>query len=218
MKKFFHIFLVSLSFSLAYSCSGDKEKVIPRGDLAQIYAEMLVMDQWILSTYRVRQQADTSLVYEPIFQKYGYTTEDYRKSVAYYMEDPERYSRILRHTTEILNDRVVELKLLREEMLRKEKFKDVKVDFGISDCEAYLTDEPYIHYYDSLAVEVDSLTNEYELVEIHRRDTLYENLQMIVLVDSLAVKEPVDTLSDDEDDFFDESLKETITETEFDAG
>ena len=69
-------------------CSCDSARIISRGDMAEIYAEMLMADQWVAEHSKTRKQADTSLVYEPIFQKYGYDTEDYRASVAHYMKDP----------------------------------------------------------------------------------------------------------------------------------
>ena len=59
------------------SCKKDEAEVIPRGKMADIYAEMLMTDQWISSTPGVRMIADTSLVYEPILQKYGYDKYDY---------------------------------------------------------------------------------------------------------------------------------------------
>ena len=58
-----------------------EEGIIEEDTMAQIYAEMLLTDQWINSTPGMRMIADTSLVYEPILKKYGHTSVDYRKSV-----------------------------------------------------------------------------------------------------------------------------------------
>ena len=69
--------LAAVSF---VSCGGDV-KVIPKDEMAEIYAEMLLMDQWIAAHPQARRTADTSFVYEPIFEKYGYTSDDYRSSV-----------------------------------------------------------------------------------------------------------------------------------------
>ena len=71
MKAVRHISAVFAVLLLIVSCSGDNGKVIPRSKLAEIYAEMFMTDQWIISTPGVRQIADTSLVYEPILEKYG---------------------------------------------------------------------------------------------------------------------------------------------------
>ena len=65
--------VLALVVSLAVSCNKDRARVIPRSKLAKIYAEMFITDQWIQNTPNVRTIADTSLVYEPILQKYGFT-------------------------------------------------------------------------------------------------------------------------------------------------
>ncbi len=191
MKKvFLHIPAVLAALLLCFACSDDESKVIPRGKMAKIYAEMLVMDQWAVSDSRLRQKADTSLIYEPIFEKYGYDGEDYRASVEYYMNDPERFSRILRESADILDARIEELKNLKQELMKQEKINRLITDFDISDFYPYLSSEPYVHYYDSLAVELDTLST-YRLVSIERADTLYDCLRMIVQTDTLknVVKE-----------------------------
>lgn len=191
MKKvFLHILAVLAALLLCFACSDDESKVIPRGKMAKIYAEMLVMDQWAVSDSRLRQKADTSLIYEPIFEKYGYDGEDYRASVEYYMNDPERFSRILRESADILDARIEELKNLKQELMKQEKINCLITDFEISDFYPYLSSEPYVHYYDSLAVELDTLST-YRLVSIERADTLYDCLRMIVQTDTLknVVKE-----------------------------
>ena len=95
MKGFLqHIVVFLVVVVMAASCSADRADVIPRSKLAAIYAEMLMTDQWINSRPDVRRIADTSLVYEPILQKYGYDHQDYLKTVDEYMNDPERFARI----------------------------------------------------------------------------------------------------------------------------
>ena len=96
MRAIRHISLALAMILTLASCIGGGDRVIPRAKLAEIYAEMFITDQWISGTHSVRRQADTSLVYEPILAKYGYTSADYRRSVDKYMDDPERYGRILR--------------------------------------------------------------------------------------------------------------------------
>ena len=116
-----HIVLTALlAVTLFSSCNRDEEKVIPRSKLARIYAEMFLTDQWITNNPGMRQIADTSLVYEPILEKYGYTSADYRRTVDVYMDDPERFSRILRTTGEILNEKLTDLKR-RQAQLEHEK-------------------------------------------------------------------------------------------------
>ena len=186
------------AFFLA-SCGGG-ERVIPRSKLAEIYAEMFITDQWILGATGVRRQADTSLVYEPILEKYGYTSADYRKSVEKYMDDPERFSRILRTSASILDKKINVLKKLKEEqdlikarqlLLFELKYES---DFRAEEFFPYLFDEPYVHYYDSLDVQPDSVLQIYRLKNIDRADTLYDGLRMVIrdtsaLKDTLAVKD-----------------------------
>ena len=102
--------LAVLMCGIICSCGKDDTKVIPRKKMARIYAEMLMTDQWITSTPGIRMIADTSLVYEPILEKYGYDSDDYRRSIDAYMDDPERFARILRTTGEILQERISELR------------------------------------------------------------------------------------------------------------
>ena len=185
-KVFLHISVLAAMLFLCLACSQDKTSVIPRGKLAKIYAEMLLMDQWAQSESFLRNTADTSLVYEPIFQKYGYDTEDYIKSVDYYMNDPERFSRILRQTAEILDARIDELNALKNALKRQEEINTFVTDFNIAEFYPYLSEEPYVHYYDSLAVEADSF-KVYRIVPIERADTLFDRLRMIVPADSVHV-------------------------------
>lgn len=105
----FRAFLPLVLFFLAmtFSCS-DGGKVIPRKKMVSIYADMFVADQWLNQNYKAERVADTSFVYEAIFEKYGYDSEDYRASVDYYIQDPDRFARILRQTVLELEDRMDE--------------------------------------------------------------------------------------------------------------
>ncbi len=165
--------------TLFSSCGRDEAKVIPRNTLAEIYAEMFVTDQWINSTQGVRRMADTSLVYEPILEKYGYDSEDYRKSIDKYMDDPERFSRILRTTGEILDKRIAELKVEQEKLEALARIPKIESDFEVGDYVPYWNDEYYVHYYDSLDVVLDSATRMYLLKSIERGDTLYDRIRMV---------------------------------------
>lgn len=189
MKIMLRHFLTMLAAAclIFSSCDKNEEKVIPRSKLSRIYAEMLMTDQWISSTPGVRMIADTSLVYAPILEKYGYTTEDYMRSVDVYMNDPERFSRILRNTSVILDKRLKELRKLKGEIEEARLAAVIKTNFKAEDIFPYLGDEPYVHYYDSISFVPDTLTAMYVLVPIERADTVYDRLRMVILTDSLAV-------------------------------
>lgn len=106
-------YLISAAIALLFlsSCSSGP-RVIPRKTMAKIYAEMFVTDEWIRdNSYRLGRLADTSLVYEPLLEEFGYDSDDYLLSVEEYLNDPERFSRILRDTEAQLNKRLAALKL-----------------------------------------------------------------------------------------------------------
>jgi len=149
-----------------------------------------VTDQWIMTTPGVRLIADTTLVYEPILQKYGYDSDDYRKSIDYYMNDPERFARIFRSTVEIIDGQIAELKHEQAILDAIAKLPKVVSDFKVGDYVPYLDGEPYLHFYDSLDVVIDSATLMYRLVSIERSDTLFDGLK-IVLRDSLNVSDSI---------------------------
>lgn len=183
------VFVLTAALMLSVSCRKDEAEVIPRSQMAEIYADMLVTDQWITTTPGIRLIADTSLVYEPILEQYGYDSDDYRKSIEFYMNDPERFARILRTSGEIIDKKIAKLKhdLAIEEA--RAKLPKIKSDFDPADFVPYLGDEPYVHYFDSLAVEIDTAMM-YRLVSIERSDTLYDGLRM-VFADSLAVNDSI---------------------------
>lgn len=89
MRKLLHIVLLVL---LVAACGPRK---IPRDDMERIMADMLIQDQQIKQDRKLQKQADTSLVYEGIFEQYGYDTDDFIYSVEYYLEDPSRMEKIM---------------------------------------------------------------------------------------------------------------------------
>ena len=115
MKGYRHIVLaLACIAALAASCG---PRVIPRGKLSDIYVEMLLTDQWLRDNPDINRTADTLLVYEPIFERYGYTTDDYLRSQAYYLRDPDRYAKMMRGVTRKLEK---ELKVIRKRIEKEE--------------------------------------------------------------------------------------------------
>lgn len=204
MKSLLKHILPLLAVVVFASCGNDEAEVIPRKKMAQIYAEMLMTDQWISNTPGMRMIADTSLVYEPILEKYGYDHLDYLKSVDHYMDDPERFSRILRTAAENLDlklkDLKVRLKQMELEDAARKKVLKHHMEYSFDEYFPYLHGEPYVHYYDSVAFELDSC-KVYRLIPVETSDTLYDRIEMIVRVDSLAVSDslaPVDSMGLDD--------------------
>ena len=163
MKILRHIFPVIMSAMLLCSCGERDGKVIPRGELAEIYAQMLLMDQWISQNPGARQIADTTLVYEPILNEYGYTKADYRKSVDVYMNDPERFSRILRSTVEIFDDM---LKNLEEKKVEHDRLVEIRKH--IERLRKSISVDMDKYFPDVIRTQVDSV----------RRDSTYWSLML----------------------------------------
>lgn len=61
-----------------------------------------MLDQHLNAQSELRSMVDTVRVYEHIFKKYGYTTEDYIFSMDYYVKNPDRYGKVLKETQSIL--------------------------------------------------------------------------------------------------------------------
>lgn len=190
MKKHFVILLLLAAIVLAPSCRRNGPRVIPRGKLAKIYAEMFVTDQWIQNTPKLRSIADTSLVYEPILEKYGYTSEDYQHSVQHYMDDPERFSRILRTTGEILDDQIKDLKRKQKELQELEARRLAESKRKYPEYELWYTELPPRNerdYSDTISVGWDTVSLMFKFRYMPRTDTIYEGVRMIVPADTLTI-------------------------------
>ena len=101
MKRFLHIVLVLLA---AVACRGPR--VIPKDTLTDIYTDMFLADQMVREQNIPPAQMDTMLLYEAVFEKYGYDTDDYLNSVRYYLKDPERFGKVFENVAKRLEGEV----------------------------------------------------------------------------------------------------------------
>lgn len=121
MRKYLHIVLL---LAVALSCRGPK--LIPRDELEDIYVEMFLADQQLLQMRDLRSRADTMLVYEAIFNKHGFDTDDYLYTLQTNLKDPERFSKTIASVVQRLEN---EAKALDREIDRldwKAKFLGMK--------------------------------------------------------------------------------------------
>ena len=92
--------------------------------MEEIMYQMLVQDQQINHDFQLRVQADTCLVYEGIFEEYGYDTDDFLYSLEYYLADPARFEKIMEKVGDRLDKEAsivraeVDLIQWRENLLR----------------------------------------------------------------------------------------------------
>lgn len=101
------------AFLSAVSCRQERG-IIPEDVMSKIYYDMYMTDEAIKSGNRFRRMTDTLLVYEPIFRRYGYTSEDYTRSVGYYLEHTDIYQEIFERTGQMMEKREAELKAILE--------------------------------------------------------------------------------------------------------
>ena len=149
------------------------------------------MDQWVQNKPGLRTIADTSLVYEPILEKYGYDSEDYQYTVEYYMADPERFSRILRTTVSLLEKDLKALRKLQVEIQLHEKLQKEIEKFEITMFQFYdefVTEDGLRNLSDSVDVVWDTTYNAHRFRRLPRTDTIYEGPRMIVR-DTIAVND-----------------------------
>lgn len=203
MKNSFRYILMAVTASMLLSVlsSCRDSRVIDEDDMAKIYAEMLMTDQWINSTPNVKRIADTSLVYEPILRKYGYTSEDYRYSLNYYLEHNKDFAEIMKKTISILESRQAALERkkirLEEEKQVKEYVKTmakyVDLDESLFEINDYSSEEYGPN--DSLSVVWDSLSFCFRMTRIPVSDSLFV-ADTLSIADTLPI---TDTLSKAED-------------------
>ena len=172
MKRFLHIVLVLL---VVTACRGPR--VIPKDTLTDIYVDMLMADQFVREENITRNQLDTTLVYEAVFEKYGYDTDDYLHSVRYYLKDPERFAKVFEEVAKRLEGEVSALDKIiekQEQIAERESAKHPQVDSilapfskenvyrGLARAVRDTTQYPYLFHLvavheDTLMIPVDSL-------------------------------------------------------------
>ncbi|MGM9787514.1 MAG: DUF4296 domain-containing protein [Candidatus Cryptobacteroides sp.] len=177
-RKGFIVLTVLLLFLSIGGCKR-KARVIPENKLADIYAEMFLADQWLSTNYSYKRVADTTLFYEPIFEKYGYNLEDFNESMRYYVKKPDKYAKILKTAGLKLDAQAKRLKKVEDYYNNRERFS------------------PYI----PKTFNLETLMSQDTMMTVCVRD-IYNSL-IPVLADSLAVQDSLavmDTL------FVDDSL------------
>lgn len=191
MRHSFRHIIIALVSSVAllsiHSCK--KDGIIEEDTMAQIYAEMLLTDQWINTTPGMRTVADTSLVYEPILKEYGYTSSDYRKSVEYYLEDPDTYADIMKATVKILDGKLKDLNKVKSEQEEQKKriqfVKSMSGKLNLKDSLLAITQirSNFITDEDSLAIEWDNSSMYFRIFKVRDTLSVKDSLQVLDTVE-----------------------------------
>ncbi len=119
MKQFLSI--IGLLLLVATSCT---KNVIDSDDMPNILADIYMTDRYILNDQKNLFRVDTSFVYEPILNKYGYSTIDFVHTMDYYLPRPTKLKKFFTDAKKILEEKELAIsnKLLnlyqRDSMLR----------------------------------------------------------------------------------------------------
>ena len=149
-----------------------------RKELEEAMYLILLQDQQIKQG-ALKQQADTSLVYEGIFQSLGYNTDDFLYSLEYYLEEPARFEKVMEN---------VALRLDKEEALAhaemdRYNWREALLRIYWMAPDTVSLPQPGPHAVDSLLVRFKGDT-----VYFARRDTFpyYPKDSLLFLRDSLS--------------------------------
>ena len=114
MQHFLNIFKIPaiVLIALLLACCKKNESIIPRKEFTYIVRDMYLADQYLEFHEKFRAQADTLILYEGIFSKYGYTYEDYKNSVKYYLQDGDVMYKMHAKAKQLLIDERDEIKRL----------------------------------------------------------------------------------------------------------
>ena len=168
--------------------------------------EMFIADQMVRDADIPRAQMDTMLLYEAVFEKYGYDTEDYLYSLRHYLKDPERFGKVFENVAKRLEGEVDALKKIVE--LRDRLASKRSADYPLVD--SLLAPFSKESVFVGLA-RVERDTSRYpawfRLVAVHE-DTL------MVSVDSLAALRGRDSLSKEKPSLEEADLPEPVRKPE----
>lgn len=87
--------LAAVALALCGGCSGIGGPAIGEGDMSRIISDIYLVDQWSKIDDAAAMRADTTLLYDGIFEKYGYTLGDYAASMEYYIRHWKTYLKVL---------------------------------------------------------------------------------------------------------------------------
>ena len=151
--------LLLLSFVLAVTSCSKGGRVLSEHKMELLYADMFLADQWLRDHPQYRSVADTTLFFDPIFEKHNITFEDYDASLKYYVSNPEVLAEITQKASARLQkmaDRINKEVERLAEIDRTNKANRVKHEFV--DFESLEPRSDFYPFPDSSAVNSDSLS------------------------------------------------------------
>ncbi|MBR5034996.1 MAG: DUF4296 domain-containing protein [Bacteroidales bacterium] len=107
--KIIRVIILCCVLAAAISCT--PRGIIPKRKMAAINAEMFLFDQYAAADREIKRITDTTAIYKPLLRSYGYTADDYFRSLEYYLDNSREMAEVLDMTEKILKKR--ENKILR---------------------------------------------------------------------------------------------------------
>ena len=182
--------LMLLSFALAFSSCSKGGRVLSEHKMEMLYTDMFLADQWLRDHPKYRAMADTTLFFDPIFEKHNITFEDYDASLKYYVSKPELLAEItqkasarLSKMADIMSKEVERL----AEIDRTNKANRVSHEFV--DFESLEPRSEYFSFTDSVSVHSDSLALALDSLAFAPDSLTYARDSLAFAPDSLAAKE-----------------------------
>ena len=182
--------LMLLSFALAFSSCSKGGRVLSEHKMEMLYTDMFLADQWLRDHPKYRAMADTTLFFDPIFEKHNITFEDYDASLKYYVSKPELLAEItqkasarLSKMADIMSKEVERL----AEIDRTNKANRVSHEFV--DFESLEPRSEYFSFTDSVSVHSDSLAFARDSLTFAPDSLTYTRDSLAFAPDPLAAKE-----------------------------
>ena len=182
--------LMLLSFALAFSSCSKGGRVLSEHKMEMLYTDMFLADQWLRDHPKYRAMADTTLFFDPIFEKHNITFEDYDASLKYYVSKPELLAEItqkasarLSKMADIMSKEVERL----AEIDRTNKANRISHEFV--DFESLEPRSEYFSFTDSVSVHSDSLALALGSLAFAQDSLAYTRDSLAFAPDPLAAKE-----------------------------
>lgn len=123
MRRAVHIVWLMLLLASLCACSR-RARVISPDRMGRLYYDMFLADQWLRDNSRNRAHADTTLFFDPIFRKHGVSFEDYDRSIRYYLDRPDKFTKILDKVADQLRKEGERLQREADELTTQEYERD----------------------------------------------------------------------------------------------
>ncbi len=105
MRRWFFYFFAATLF---ICCSKhEQNKIIPRKDLIPLLVDLHISDA-MATNYNINEAfggLDSAILYSTVLKSYGYTKDDFIKTIEYYTKEPEKLIKIYDEVFSILSNR-----------------------------------------------------------------------------------------------------------------